>query len=446
MKFDINSQREDVVSGKTETAPRPVVEFSDEVFERLAKNHMLGWRYLKKMHAESRDDIRQQALTRCLEKRKEGRLPAGVAPEAVYVNTIRDIIKEFCREENHYVNMTRDDLVREPEDVVANVEMSNSVEKILATVTPQSRRVLELRMLDLTRDEILKETGLSRRQYDNATREVKKLREMAPDRVFARPVKFPGSAKAAFEAGRKRLNRGSRSESPGSAYSLGFKRNSKGGGVTVHRSWAFKASPYTVRKVKGATWTAYKEDAAANRAEARQIAPRDYNPDNFVPKAEYEAASYSVPALKDCPPCWQCMWYAGRKPSGRSFDALLASDPEVQAAIEATQRRKADIAKGLSDGTLSPGFSPAPRTRGDTTLYAAGDPRRNGPNLNSEANTTAWEYTRETLAGSYKDLAAKMSADGWELVTWVGVTYFFKRPTRSADPDAGYISTSEVRS
>lgn len=65
---------------------------------------------------------------------------------------------------------------------------------------------------------------------------------------------------------------------------------------------------------------------------------------------ELSKLSFHPTGTKDCPPCWRCMWYYGFKPVRYVQKVTTPADAEVQAAIWATEKRKIDIATGVSNG------------------------------------------------------------------------------------------------
>jgi hypothetical protein len=71
-------------------------------------------------------------------------------------------------------------------------------------------------------------------------------------------------------------------------------------------------------------------------------------------RIDVELARIGAPGLHgaDCPPCWRCKWYYGYAPIRYSQRVTVKADPEVQAAIWATEARKIEIAAALQAGAL----------------------------------------------------------------------------------------------
>jgi len=65
-----------------------------------------------------------------------------------------------------------------------------------------------------------------------------------------------------------------------------------------------------------------------------------------APKIDQELAALSQPRKSgaDCPVCWKCMWFEGFRPKIYKQRTTTPADPEIQAAIWATEQRKIDIA------------------------------------------------------------------------------------------------------
>lgn len=65
---------------------------------------------------------------------------------------------------------------------------------------------------------------------------------------------------------------------------------------------------------------------------------------------ELSKLSFHPTGTKDCPVCWRCCWYYGFKPARYVQKVTAPADAEVQAAIWATEKRKIEIATGVSHG------------------------------------------------------------------------------------------------
>lgn len=55
---------------------------------------------------------------------------------------------------------------------------------------------------------------------------------------------------------------------------------------------------------------------------------------------------------KDCPPCWRCKWFEGYMPGAHVPMRMPIIEPEVSAAVSATEGEKVRIAQEVRDGNL----------------------------------------------------------------------------------------------
>jgi hypothetical protein len=65
---------------------------------------------------------------------------------------------------------------------------------------------------------------------------------------------------------------------------------------------------------------------------------------------EIEQLDFAPPAGKDCPPCYQCMYFEGFLPAGKRDTRMEIADDEVREAVENTKARKIEIAKRVRNG------------------------------------------------------------------------------------------------
>jgi hypothetical protein len=65
---------------------------------------------------------------------------------------------------------------------------------------------------------------------------------------------------------------------------------------------------------------------------------------------EIEQLDFAPPAGKDCPPCYQCMYFEGFLPAGKRDTRMEIEDAEVRAAVENIKTRKIEIAHRVRSG------------------------------------------------------------------------------------------------
>lgn len=101
-----------------------------------------------------------------------------------------------------------------------------------------------------------------------------------------------------------------------------------------------------VWRVRHRLEAAPRTDTLAASAAVTRESPNDPP----LARIDYEIASIlSTPrdSTGECRPCWRCLWYDGYQGPDTYFPPKCV-DPEVRAAIEATERRKIEIAKEVS--------------------------------------------------------------------------------------------------
>lgn len=54
----------------------------------------------------------------------------------------------------------------------------------------------------------------------------------------------------------------------------------------------------------------------------------------------------------DCPPCWKCKWFEGYLPGAHKRVGMAIQEPEVAAAVRATEAEKKRIAEGVRYGCV----------------------------------------------------------------------------------------------
>jgi DNA-directed RNA polymerase specialized sigma24 family protein len=68
--------------------------------------------------------------------------------------------------------------------------------------------------------------------------------------------------------------------------------------------------------------------------------------------AELQSLDFPPEHGAECPPCWRCMWFEGWLPGDNKSVRMPIVEEDVRKAVEATERRKIEIATEVQNGDL----------------------------------------------------------------------------------------------
>lgn len=109
------------------------------------------------------------------------------------------------------------------------------------------------------------------------------------------------------------------------------------------------ASTHTVRSLKQRLKKAIRNMLPDDTLPSYHSRPLPLSEDREIPPSLIDHALHALlggPQIgKECPPCWRCCWFLGYLPAVYTPSQVV--DPEVRAAVRATEQRKIEIANGV---------------------------------------------------------------------------------------------------
>ena len=107
-------------------------------------------------------------------------------------------------------------------------------------------------------------------------------------------------------------------------------------------------------------------DARARFAQLRRLLPDEYEYRRVLRRSvptvdkrpvsaidqEIAQLEFAPPVGAECPPCWRCRWFEGWLPSDHMPTRMKIAEPEIAAAIFATEQEKIRIANEVRHGNL----------------------------------------------------------------------------------------------